>query len=176
MAQVTKLGVGTPSNGLMEARTAFSLATALMFTKVPKQLFLGLGALIHVNRNIIVKQALESGCSHLLFVDSDMMFQYDDINKLIAHDVDIVGARYNKRILPLESTVPGITTFSEVPFVPTGFLLINTDVFRKIGEPYFSFNNAESEDMYFCQKAIAHGYKVWCDPSIQIGHLGTAVF
>jgi len=176
MAKVTKLAVCTPTNGLMEARTAFSLATALQFTKVPKQLFLAMGALIHVNRNMLVKDAIDAGCSHLLFVDTDMLFNYDDINRLIAHDVDIVGARYNKRILPVQSTVPDITEFSEVSFVPTGFLLINIDVFKKIGEPYFSFDDAESEDMYFCQKAIANGYKVYCDPTIEIGHLGTAVF
>lgn len=175
---VKKLAIGTPTQGSVEARMAFSLVTAVRNTNLPVQLFLGIGCYIHQNRDVIVRQALEEGCSHLLFVDSDVMFPHDAINKLIAHDVDIVGARYNKRILPIESTVKGeFKELTEVPFVPTGFLLINMEVFKKIGKPYFSFEDgAESEDVYFCDKAIKNGFKVYCDPTIEIGHLGTAVF
>lgn len=178
MSKVTKLGIGMPTSGLCETRTAFCLATAMQYTGVPMQMFLGIGCYIHHNRDVIVRQALEAGCSHLLFVDSDMMFNHDAIKKLMEHGLDIVGARYNKRVNPPEPTVKqDIKELAEVPFVPTGFLLIDMEVFKKIGKPYFSFEDgAESEDVYFCDKAIKNGFKVYCDPTIEIGHLGTAVF
>lgn len=176
---VTKLGIGMATAGLCEARTAFSLLSATLGLQNIEILpVLGMSCYVHNNREMCVNQALDNGCSHLLFVDSDVMFAYDAIIRLIAHDVDIVGARYNKKVFPIESTVKqDITELSEVPFVPTGFLLINMEVFKKIGKPYFSFEDgAESEDVYFCDKAIKNGYKVHCDPTLQIGHLGTAVF
>lgn len=177
-ANVTKLGIGMPTHGMCEAQTAFALATAMQFARVPMQLFLGIGCYIHINREMITKQAIENECSHLLFVDSDVLFNHDAIEKLMAHDLDIVGARFNKRILPIQSTVKeDITELSVVAFVPTGLMLINCNVFKKLEKPYFSMENgAESEDMYFCEKAKASGFKIWCDPTIQTGHLGTAVF
>ncbi len=174
-----KIAIGMPSNGLCEARTAFSLLSAtLSIPNVEILPLLSLGCYVHHNRDRIVNLAVDNNCTHLMFVDSDMLFGADAINRLIAHNVDIVGARYNKKVDGQISTVAGeFTGLKEVPFVPTGFLLINCDVFKKIGKPYFSFDDgAESEDMYFSQKAIANGYKVYCDADIQIGHLGTAIF
>lgn len=174
---ITKLGVAIVTAGEMKARTACALISALPNIGVPFQMFLAEGCYIHYNRENAVKMAFEAGCSHILFVDTDMFFDYDAIKRLIDHNLDIVGGRYNKRVVPLVSTVPDITELSKVPFVPTGFLLINMEVFTKIGAPYFSFEDgAESEDVYFCNKAIASGYDIWCDPTIQIGHLGTATF
>lgn len=181
MKKVTKLGIAMATSGLIEARTAFSLATAMLGVPCQMQMFLGIGCYIHQNRDVCVRQAIEAGCTHLLFVDSDVMFNPDAIQKMIKHaenGIDIIGGRYNKKILPIESTVKeDIKELSEVHFVPTGFLLVDMEVYKKIGKPYFSFEDgAESEDMYFCEKAIKNGYKVMCDPTIEIGHLGTVVF
>ena len=181
MATVKKLGIGIVTAGMMEARTACCLATAMMNTPVQQQLFLAIGCYIHNNRDTCVRQALENDCSHLLFVDSDVMFAPDAITRLMKHaedGIDVVAARYNKKILPVQPTVKeDIKELSEVEFVPTGFLLVNMEVYKKIGKPCFSFSNdAESEDYYFCIKAKEHGYKIYCDPTIEIAHLGTAIF
>ena len=176
MSKVTKLGIGMPTGGLVQAQTAFSLITAMQFVEVPMQLFLGIGCYVHHNRDTIVRQALESGCSHLLMVDTDMVFNHDLINKLIALDKDVVGIKCNKRIFPLTPLVD-VTELSEVSFVGTGIILIDMEVFKKMEKPYFSFDSeAESEDKYFCNKVIKNGFKVWCDPTIQVGHLGTHIF
>jgi len=176
MNKVTKLGIGMPTGGLVQAQTAFSLITAMQFVEIPMQLFLGIGCYVHQNRDTIVRQALESGCSHLLFVDTDMVFPHDTINRLMALEKDIVGIKCNKRIFPLTPLVD-VTELSEVPFVGTGIMLIDMEVFKKIGKPYFSFDKeSDSEDKYFCNKAIANGFKVWCDPTIPIGHIGTHIF
>lgn len=179
--KITKLGIAMVTAGMCEARTAFCLATAMLNVPVQMQMFLGIGCYIHNNRDTCVRQAMEAGCSHLLFVDSDVMFNPDAIPTLMKHaenGFDVVAGRYNKKILPVQSTVKeDIKELSEVEFVPTGFLLVNMEVYKKIGKPYFSFENgAESEDFYFCKKAKEHGYKIYCDPTIDIAHLGTAIF
>lgn len=176
-----KLGIGTPVDKLevIRARTSYSLLTAVLHTpNVVIQPLLNIGCYIHLNRQGMAQSALDLECTHLLQVDGDIMIPPDGINKLIAHDLDIVGANYNKTIQPPEPIIKqGLNgQVASVPFVPTGFLLIKTDVFRKIPKPWFSLDGAESEDVYFCDKAIRNGFKVHCDPTIQIGHLGTAVF
>ncbi len=132
---------------------------------------LGEGCYPHMCRQIVVEGAFKKGCSHLLFIDGDMVFGPDSFVRILSHDLDIVGAKYNKRATG-EDTVPWCNKIlAPVPFCPTGFLLIAMSVFEKIGPPAFSMQGAESEDVYFCDKAIANGYKVWCDPTIKVGHL-----
>jgi GT2 family glycosyltransferase len=177
MAKIVKLGVGIVTQGQIEAQTACSIISALPHVGSPFQMILAMGPYIHQNRENAVDEAFKNNCSHLLFIDTDIIFEPDAIKRLIDHDLDIVGGRYNKRFLPIQSTVPNITKLSETRFVPTGFLLINMEVFKKIGKPFFSFEDgAESEDVYFCDKAIRNGYKVWCDPAINIGHIGKTIY
>ena len=116
-----KLAIGMPTTGMCEARTAFSiLAAALSTANVEILPLLHLGCYIHIGRESVAKQALDNNCTHLLFVDSDMWFGPDVINKLLSHDVDIVGARYNKKVDGQISTVPGeFSGLTAVPFVPT---------------------------------------------------------
>ncbi len=63
-----------------------------------------------------------------------------------------------------------------------GFTLIKTDVFRKLPQPWFFFefsripNKAVGEDVWFCNLARKHGYEVWADPTIEVGHIGATVF
>jgi len=178
---IKKLGIGTVTQGEMQAQTAFSLITAILHIPNPMppiQMLLIMGCYIHTNRNQMIEQAKREGCSHLLFVDTDVIFGPDAINKVIAADKDVVGGRYNKRTFPIVSTVPqDIKELAQVPFVPTGFLLINMEVFEKIPSPWFGFDEeTDSDDHYFCKKAIDAGYAIWCDPTIQIGHLGQAIF
>jgi GT2 family glycosyltransferase len=70
------------------------------------------------------------------------------------------------------------STLFEAYFVGTGVCLINMDVFKKLKAPYFAFTVdkngqvANGEDGTFCDKARKAGYRVWCDPTISVGHLG----
>lgn len=49
------------------------------------------------SRNHIVKEFLKTDCTHLLFIDDDMVFDQDAVMKLLAHDVDIcTGIAYQR--------------------------------------------------------------------------------
>ena len=50
------------------------------------------GTLIQNQRADLCLDAMREGCSHILFIDSDMTFPQDMIQRLLAHDVDIVAA------------------------------------------------------------------------------------
>jgi hypothetical protein len=46
-------------------------------------------SLVYDSRNKIVKMAIEENYTHVLFVDSDMVFNSDALEVLIHHDKDI---------------------------------------------------------------------------------------
>ena len=100
-----KIAIGITTAGFIKSRTAFSLLNMLkgmdyepLFKEGPNQ---------PLNREIIAETAIMLNCSHLLFVDSDMVFDKDALNRLLKRDKDIIGVHYNMRRFPLQTTVKG---------------------------------------------------------------------
>lgn len=54
-------------------------------------------SLIQRGRNYLADEFLRSGCTHLMFIDADIMFDANDIITLLALDKDIIGAPYPKK-------------------------------------------------------------------------------
>jgi len=144
------------------------------------------GPYVQHNRNLLVRTARENECSHLFFMDHDMIFEPDAINRLLAHDVDVVGGAYNIRgILPRELNVwvneERLATLPRELFkadaIGCGCMLIRMSVFDALPFPWFKIEETEddlqvTEDIYFCNAVRKAGMTVWCDPTIRIGHLG----
>lgn len=187
---MNKVYIAVPTNGLIKAMTTFSLFQTAVDAPCEVSLGLRLSCDVVGNRNWLVNDAIAKGCSHVLFVDSDMAFSSDTLKRLLAHEKDIVGTAPNHRRFPLETTV----RFSkdQEPVLPkelftcdavgTGLLLIKTDVFYKLEKPYFAFEYDEEgvlkkgEDVRFCHKARDIGFEIWCDPTIEVGHIGDFIF
>lgn len=156
------------------------------------------GYTIGENRNYCVVQAQKNGSDYLFFVDDDMTFGPDTLEQLLAHKVDVVGVNSYSRCLPLSSTVGRMdkdgnymhpdkhtawemripNSLFKVYFVGAGIMLINMEVFNKIKKPYFIFTTDKNgqvvngEDGHFCDLVKKAGMDVWCDPQIDVGHIG----
>ena len=134
------------------------------------------------NRNKIVQDAKDSKCEYILFIDSDMVFGEDTLDRLMAHNKDIVGTDYSLKQLPRESTVKGQVSkeLFKCEGLGLGMVLIKTEVFDKIQEPFkFVYEEEQmtmGEDIWFCQQAIKQGFDVWCDPTIEVKHIGDYQF
>lgn len=61
--------------------------------------FLGNESLITRGRNYISDSFLKSPCSHLMFIDSDIIFPYDAIRKLLSVKENLVCAAYPKKMI-----------------------------------------------------------------------------
>lgn len=96
-------------------------------------------------RNTLAAQACAEGCSHILFLDDDIAFNHMDVFRMIAHDVGIVAAIPQKRIVrwndPAKLAVApdGLAVLPEAglaippePKAPMALTLIKTQVFRDI--------------------------------------------
>jgi hypothetical protein len=62
-------------------------------------------SLITRARNKLVKEFLDSGCTHLFFIDADIRFNYLDVIKLVLHDKDVVVGAYPLKSMNLEAIV-----------------------------------------------------------------------
>ena len=148
------------------------------------------GQSIANNRNLIVKQALENGCSHVFFLDDDVAFKPDTLIKLLCHNVDIVTGLMLMRDHPHKPLI--FSKFTEersaehiflngqsglIPIAASGLgcCLIKCKVFSKLEEPFFRFAEVDkdglSEDLGFFKRVQELGLQHHCDLSVTVGHM-----
>jgi hypothetical protein len=148
-----------------------------------------LGIYIADLRNKAVKAAQTAGASHLLFLDSDMRFPEDTLDRLLAHKLPIVCANYVQRTMSewCVARVDGVPVQSQgrsglqaVDTTGCGVMLVETAVFDAIDDtPWFDtpFDGETfyGEDVYFCQMATRRGWIVWIDHDLSqdVRHQGS---
>jgi len=193
-AENTFVLIGIPSTGQIQNRTMMSLMSAQNYIKGQALLHVQEACYVDNSRDKIVKVALREKASHIMFIDSDMEFPPTAIQQLLEADKDIIGGLYPRRQYPYRPTINNVDgkrivvpssyptdRLFEVDATATGFMLVKTSVFKKLGDPpYFkiqSFHGQQiRDDVYFCISAKRKGFKVWVDPTMVIGHVGSYVY
>lgn len=198
-----KVAICIPSRDMVHAQFAFDLANLVgYFTSSGKgsvNLLHSMGTLIADQRVDLVHMALSQGAEWILWLDSDMRFKKDTLNRLLAHGKDIVGCNYSQRVVPPKPTAhnvigageftpiwtkPESTGLEKVGFLGFGCILTKADVFKKIEPPYFHLGYSTrnhrfiGEDVYFCLQAEKANIPVFLDHDLskEIGHIGTFEF
>ncbi len=144
-------------------------------------------------RNFCVANVLTvPDCTHVLFVDSDIIMPGDAIARLLKHQKPIVSALYFERRPPfapvfrMERDKPAIQptkipdTLFEAPYIGMGFALIETNVCRRILDHFgdtrcFAFENNEGEDIFFGRRCFELGIPTFVDPTVECGHVAEVV-
>lgn len=161
-------------------------------------------SLVYDARNKLLDLAVDGGFDRVLWLDSDVIFAPDLLRRLSEHldmGKEMVTGLYFGRKPPhgpvvykrCEGTiqndgfVPVIESFDDYehdalfPVAACGFGAVMTAVpmLRRVREqfplPFFP-EKGFGEDLIFCLKAKAAGAEIWCDASIKLGHVGTAVY
>lgn len=109
-----KLFVATPCYGGqcfgLYAKACLDLqATCIQYGMECRFSFIFNESLITRARNYLVDEFLRSGCTHLLFIDSDIQFNPQDILALLALDRDIIGGPYPKKSINWSNIANAIT-------------------------------------------------------------------
>ncbi len=193
---MNKVLVAVPTTGMVEIEYVNSILR-LSKSAPNADIVHAAGSLVYVARNSLAQQAADGGYSHMLFIDSDMVFNADALNVLLYHDKDIVSGSIFSRVAPYkpcfyeklrlgeagEVISEHVKTLrdglQEVEGAGTAFLLIKTDVIKAIYEKYhcgpFQPIYGYGEDLSFCLRARGCGYKIFVDNDLTIGHIGKTI-
>lgn len=163
-------------------------------------LYMSYDALVQRARNDIFKIAYDNKVDDLIFIDSDQDWDPNDFFKILSHDVPVVGAPVVKKsdmeaynVLALREGISiNDDGLMEVAGVGTGFLRVRKDAIEAIwnySDEYTEPHKPEpsrmifnvgildgelcGEDIFFCESWRHHGGKVYIDPTINVGHVGT---
>lgn len=162
-------------------------------------LFRGNESLVHRARMGMTKTFLDSDYDNMMWIDADMDFKPDDVEKIFALNADIsVGVYRMKHEGSLFAAwvdgelVTDLDKFDgpvEVDYAGTGFMLIKREVLEDLSAKVPKYENEVkdipalyqtpihdgillSEDYFFCKLARDNGYKIIMDPSVRPGHWG----
>ena len=157
------------------------------------------GSLIYAARNNLAKAALKAEADYVLWLDSDMTFPENFLGRMMKtvqeKKIDFLSGLYFRRSEPyspvifdkLEPVENGCswTEFKEIPkeifkIGGCGFggVLMSSDVILSVAAKFgrmFDPLPGMGEDLSFCWRARECGYDLWCDPSLEMGHVGTTV-
>lgn len=175
-------------------------------------------SLVPVARNMLAHEFLNDGDAeqtHLLFLDSDVLFDPDDLVRLVAMATfkDVVAGIYPAKqiapptfyAVPVEGAGGTLnqcrdTGLIEHKRVPTGFMCIRRRVLSDLIDAHpesaytprhgphagrtlhhlfplhLSDGELWGEDMAFCDRWRDLGGKIWVDPTIKLGHVGSFTF
>lgn len=158
------------------------------------------GSSIVPARNKVAALFLEHAMkpTHLLFVDDDMIFGADAVEKLLLDHKDVVMGNCFTRKYPctpayghFDKETKGksapFTAYEKnalqpVEYVGMALTLISRRALEAVGEKpfreihYDETNIDMSEDISFCRRALDKGIVPWVDTRVQVGHIGEHVF
>ncbi len=186
--------IGVPSGDQLYADFAMSLAAIAASVARGGGISLAISnpksAIIANSRNLCVEAALGLKADWLLFLDSDMVVPADVVHRLLRHGKPIVGATYTRRRPPYTVLGSRWDSLRDMPAgglvrmgeMPTGCLMIRTDLFAKLPKPWFRFevngDGLVGEDILFCRTMTGLGVEIWCDMDLsrELKHIGTHGF
>jgi hypothetical protein len=175
--------VGTPTyNGQLTTPFATSLLALAKSLGPSMEWATTNGTLVAFARNVLASRALEQGYSHLLFVDSDVSFQPELVQRMIEFDQPVVGAAYPQRTidqhrffqqararqdpnsawatslsLPMALETPHVSRgdFYRAESVPAGLMLIKREALEKLKQEYPDLYRPVA-DSYYEYQGLTH--------------------
>ena len=187
MTEITKVIIGIPSaRGWTPSFGAVAMAMVahtIAQGNISVYPAIVQGCYISEGRNHLVRIALEAGAHYILFLDDDMTFPIETLVSFLRHDKDIIGAVYNMRTPPHRTAGYPLDPDAGFPregllkmkHIPTGIMLVKTEVFKRIKGPWFKYQWRDDEisdmnkdgmigeDVLFCKRARHAGYEIWAD-------------
>lgn len=153
-----------------------------------------ISSLVYDSRNHLAELAVKGEYDYILWLDSDMVFAPDLLERLMAdiEGKDMVSGLYFRRTAPYTPVAyqtltrdKGVLTVEdlkdypkdifEVEGVGFGAVLMRTDFLFEMPGGWFTPTPDAGEDCAFCIRFREHGFKIHVDPTIPIGHVGYVV-
>lgn len=186
-----KLLIGIPTLDYVNAEFMQCLCRLIMRLKdggVNFELDIESGTLVYMARERIAQKAVNEGFTHVLWLDSDMVFSPDILDDLMFSGHDFVTGIYQARRKGYSSVIfkcidlNKVERFEEYPketfeIQGCGFgcVLTATHILKAVllqKDTCFTPILQYGEDIAFCFRVRELGYKMYCEPSVVCGHIG----
>lgn len=147
------------------------------------------GTLVYFARNSLACKAINEDFTHILFLDSDMVFDEEIVETLTFCGKDFVCGAFQSRRPPYGSCVfsqlkplTKVTEYGKEPFRVKGCgmacTMISTEILKAVQQKYGNCFDPEKiegisfgEDLAFCWRALKTGAEIWCEPTARCGHI-----
>lgn len=171
-------------------KSLLALTQRLDRGKVDYKIDIETGTLIYMARDRLASRAVNGGFTHVLWLDSDMVFTDSILEDLQFSEKSFVtGIAHGRRSPFLSCLFKSIdlsclerwkledypTATFEVAGCGFACVLIETAIIKAVME---KFNTAfypllsYGEDLSFCKRAASMGYKMFAEPTVRLGHVG----
>lgn len=186
-----RLLIGIPTLDYVNVEFMKCLTKLLMKLKDQKvdfDLMIESGTLVYLARERIAHRAINEHYTHVLWFDSDMIFNEDILDDLMFCGKDFVTGIYHARRKGYASCIfkcieiNNIERFETYPtdtfqIAACGFgcVLTSVEMLSSVCLHYgtcFTPLPSLGEDIAFCKRATDLGFKLWCEPSVVCGHIG----
>lgn len=204
MTKAYKVFIGVPSGTEWKALFGMSLVNLVAYSAMPLRngskiqdlrLYNTRGSILPRSRTKLVQEALAFGATHILFVDSDMVFPHQTLHRLLQWDRAVIACNCPTKMIPSTPTArmegdrlageplyscPDDVDIKRVWRVGTGIMLIKLSVFEQIPQPWFpiewdeKLQDYRGEDWAFCEALDKAGIPIYVDMGLSrtIGHTG----
>ena len=186
-----KLMVAVPTVDYVPAdfvRSLAQLSLRLGRERIPADVEIVGGTLVYIARNRLAHRAIRDGYTHVLWLDSDMIFRDSIVEDLLFCGKDMVCGAFVSRRPPYGPCVytdisdPGnmkkVEGFGTEPFRVDGcgFAAVLTsvsllDAVQSCFGTCFRPTEQYGEDLAFCDRVKQLGKEIWCDPTVRPGHI-----
>ena len=196
--QSKKIVIGIPHTGTLYSDVALSLIK--IHTKHAINIQMLKSSILYISREHLVASALKMNADYIMFLDSDQLIQSDTIDRMAEHLIngeDIVTTLifrkdppYQPCVFKSQKELPNrqialeycdideldLTKPFYVESCGLGCAMMKLDVFKNIEQPWFLPRPYTGEDISLMWDVKQKGYKILCDPTIEIGHYGIKNF
>ena len=186
-----KLLIAVPSMDYMHTefvKSLLALVNRLKNEQVQHEVRIESGTLVYRARDKLARYAMNNKFTHVLWLDSDMVFTDSIVEDLQFCGKPFVTGIAHGRRSPYQSCLfksywPEVTLWNQKDYPTNTFevaacgfaaVLIEVEALRVVMIKYntcFTPTEYFGEDVAFCDRARKMGYKVWAEPSVRLGHI-----
>ena len=145
------------------------------------------GTLVYIARNRLANKAINEGYTHVLWLDSDMVFHEQILDDLLFCGKEMVCGAFVSRRPPYgpciyssikKNQVEKVKEFGTKPFRVDGCgfacVLTTTELLMAVNQKFgttFQPTDYYGEDLAFCWRVGQIGREIWCEPTARVGHI-----
>ena len=185
-----KLLIAVPTTDYVHAdfvKSLCDLTSELARKKINYKVEIQSGTLVYIARTRLANKAINEGYTHVLWLDSDMVFTDQVVEDLMCCGKEMVCGAFVSRRPPYGPCVYSSIRKNDIQKVEScgispfrvdgcGFALVLTsvDLLQAVTQKFgtsFQPTDYYGEDLAFCWRVGQLGREIWCDPSVRPGHI-----